>query len=75
MLDNVFENSRKMCFVKYKIDPASFFISLGLAWQKRPFFKVKQLKKNKVILDLLIVINMLLMIEKGITGGKCHAIY
>ena len=32
------------------------------------------LKKAKVKLDLLIDIDMLLMVEKGIRGGICHAI-
>ena len=33
------------------------------------------LKKTKVRLDLLTNINMLLMIEKGISGGICHSIH
>ena len=33
------------------------------------------LKKVKVKLDLLIDINMLLMLVKGIWGGMCHSIY
>ena len=33
------------------------------------------LKKAKVKLDLLIDIDMLLMVEKGIRGGICHSIY
>ena len=32
-------------------------------------------KKSKVKLDLLIDIDMLLMVEKGITGGIWHSIY
>ena len=33
------------------------------------------LKKTKVKLDLLTDIDMLLMVEKGIRGGICHAIH
>ena len=33
------------------------------------------LKKNKVKLDLLTDIDMLLMVEKGIRSGICHSIY
>ena len=40
----------------------------GLAWQTVS-------KKVKVKLDVLTDINMLLTVEKGITGGICHAIY
>ena len=32
-------------------------------------------KKKKVKLDLLINIGLLLMVEKGIRGGICHAYY
>ena len=32
-------------------------------------------KKDKVKLDLLIDIDMLLMVEKGKRGGICHSIY
>ena len=30
---------------------------------------------TKVILDLLTDIEMVLMIEEGIRGGRCHSIY
>ena len=33
------------------------------------------LKKTKVQLDLLTDINMLLMVERGVTSGICHYIY
>ena len=40
----------------------------GLAWKEA-------LKNTKVKLDLLINIDMLLMVEKGIRGGICHSFY
>ena len=39
-----------------------------LAWQAA-------LKKTIAKLDLLTDIDMLIMVVKGITGGKCHSIY
>ena len=45
-----------------------FLSVLGLAWQTA-------LKKIKVKLDLLTDIDMLLVVEKGITGWICHSIF
>ena len=56
------------CIEIYELDPAHFLSSLGLAWQ--PYFK-----KTEVKLELLTDIDMLLMVEKGIRGGICHAIH
>ena len=50
------------------LDPAKVLSSPGLAWQSA-------LKKTEVKLELLIDIDMLLMFEKGIGGGICHAIH
>ena len=33
------------------------------------------LKKTKLKLDLLIDIDMILMVKKGIRGGICHSVY
>ena len=52
----------------YELDPAKFLSAIGLAWQAT-------LKNTKVKLDLLIDIDMLLMIEKEVRGGKYHSIY
>ena len=68
LLADVFENFRNMCFEIYQLDPACFLTAPGLPWQAA-------IKKTKVSLGHLTDINMLLMIEKGIRGGICHAIH
>ena len=68
LLADVFENFRKMCFNIYHADPAKFVSAPGLAWQAA-------LKKTEVILELPTNIDMLLTVEKGITGGIWHAIH
>ena len=65
---NVFENFRDRCIDTYKLDPAHFLSAAGLAWQAC-------LKKTRVKLELLTDNDMLMMVEKGIRGGMCHAIY
>ena len=65
---DVWENFRNTCLKIHKIDPAKFLSAPGLAWQAH-------LKKTKVKLDLLTDNGMLLMVEKGITGGICPSIY
>ena len=57
-----------MCIKVYELDPAHFLSATGLAWQACS-------KKTKVKLELLTDADMLLMVEKGIRGGICHAIY
>ena len=52
----------------YVVDSANFLSAPRLASQAA-------FKKTKVRLDLLTNINMMLMIEKGISGGMCHAIH
>ena len=68
LLTDVFENFRKMCLKIYHLDPVKFLPARGLAWQAA-------LKKTEVKLELLTDIDMLLMVEKGIRGGICHAIH
>ena len=65
---DVFENFRNMCTEVYELDPAHFLAAPGLAWPAC-------LKKTVVELELITNVHMLLMIEKGITGGICHAIH
>ena len=64
----VFENFRNMCIKVYELDPAHFLSAPGLARQAC-------LKKTEVKLELLTDVDMLLMVEKIIRGGICHAIY
>ena len=64
----VFENLRDKCIEIYKLDPAHFLSAPGLAWQVC-------LKKTGAKLLLLTDVDMLLMVEKGIRGGMCQAIY
>ena len=68
LLGDVFENFRNMCIKVYELDPAHFLSAPGLAWQAC-------LKKTGIELELLTDPDMLLMVEKGIRGGICHAIH
>ena len=68
LLADVFENFRNMCIKVYEFDPAHLLSAPGLACQDC-------LKKTEVKLELLTDVDMLLMVEKGIRGGICHAIY
>ena len=68
LLADVFENFRSKCIEIYELDPAHFLSASGLAWQAC-------LKKTEVKLELLTDVDMLLMVEKGIRGGICHAIH
>ena len=68
LLANVFENLRNKCIEIYELDPAHFVSAPGLAWQAC-------LKKTEVELELLTNNDMILMAEKGIREGICHAIH
>ena len=67
LLADVSLNFRNKCTEIYELDPAYFLSAPGFAWQA--------CLKRWVELELLINIDMLLMIEKGIQGGICHAIH
>ena len=67
LLVNVCKNFRNICIKLYELDPARFLSAPGLAWQA-------WLKKTEVELELITDPGMLLMVEKGIRGGICHAI-
>ena len=68
LLADVFQNFRKMFLKIYCLDLAKLLSALELAWQAA-------LKKTEVKLELLTDIDMLLMVEKGITGRICYAIH
>ena len=68
LLTDVFENFRKLCLNFFPLDTVKFHSAFGLAWQA-------SLKKSVVKLELLSDIDMLLIVEKGIEGGICHAIH
>ena len=68
LLADVFENFREMCLRIYHLDPSKLLSAPGLAWQTA-------LKNNEVKLELLTGIDMVLIIEKEIRGGKRHAIH
>ena len=65
---DLFENYRNKCIEIYELDPAHLLSAPGLAWQAC-------LKKTGVKSELLTDIDMLLMVEKRISGGVCHAIH
>ena len=64
----LFENFRDKCIEIYGLDPVHFLSAPGSAWQAR-------LKKTGVDLELLTDIDKLLMVEEGIRGRICQAIY
>ena len=68
LLADVFENFRNKCTEIYELDPVHFLSAPGLPWQAC-------LKKTEVKLQLLTDVDMLLMVEKGIRVGMCHAIH
>ena len=68
MFADVFENFRNKYNEIYELDPAHFLSAPGLAWQAC-------LEKTGVKLELLTKSDMLLIAEKGIRGGICHAIH
>ena len=68
LLSNVFEAFMNTCLQHYKLDPAHFYTSPGLARQAA-------LKKTGVKLELLTDPDMLLMFEKGIRGGITQAVH
>ena len=68
MLADVFENFRNKRIKIYELDHAHFLSAPGLT--RKPC-----LKKTGVKLVLLADINRLMLVEKGIRGGICHAIH
>ena len=68
LLADVFENFRNKCIEIYELDPARFLSAPVLAWQA-------WLKKRGINSELFTDIDMLLMEEKEIREGICHAIH
>ena len=68
LLSTVFETFRNTCLEYYKLDPAHFYTSPGLAWKAC-------LKKTGVKLELLTDADMLLMFERGIRGDITQAVH
>ena len=62
LLANVYKAFRAKCLKHYKLDPAHFYTSPGLAWKAC-------LKHTGNKLELLTDPDMLLMFERGIRGG------
>ena len=68
LLADVFENFRNKYIKIYELYPSRFLSAPRLSWQVC-------LKKVEVEFELLTNIDMLLMVEKGIRYGICHAIH
>ena len=68
LLADVLENFRNKCIETYDLDLANFFISTWISM-------AVMFKGDRNKLELLTDIHMLLMVEKGIRGGICHAIH
>ena len=67
LLANLYEDFRDTCLKHYKLDPAHFCTSPGLAWKAC-------LKRTGIKLELLTDPDMLLMFEQGIRGGITQAV-
>ena len=67
LLADVFENFRNKCIEIYELDPAHFYLHRDSM--------ASLFKDIGVELELLTDVDMLLMIEKGIRGGICHAVH
>ena len=68
LLIDVFNNFWNMCLEIYGLNPAHFLSAPGLAGPAA-------LTKTEVKLCPLTAVDMLLMAEKGVRGGICHAIH
>ena len=68
LLANVYEAFRDICLQHYKLDPAHFYTSPGLAWRAC-------LKHTGIRLELLTNPDMLLMFERGIRGQITQVVH
>ena len=62
------QNFWNMCLETYQLELAHFLTAPGLIWQRA-------FQKLKVKLDLFTDLDMLLMVQKCIINGICHAVY
>ena len=68
LLADAFKNFRNKCIEIHELDVANFLSAPGLVRQAC-------LKKTEVELELLTDNDILMVVQKGITGGICHAKY
>jgi len=62
LLADIFENFRNSCIMSYCLDPAHYYTLPGFTWDA-------MLKYTHVRFELLIGIDMIMFIERGIRGG------
>ena len=67
ILSDVFENFRGMCLQTYDLDCLHYFTAPGFAYSA-------MLKYTGVKLPLLMDIDMLLLVERGVRGGICQCV-
>jgi len=70
LLADIFENFRNSCFASYCLDPAHYYTLPGFTWDA-------MLKHMHVRFELLIDIDMVMFIERGIRVGlsQCSSRY